>query len=390
MKMSDRGMYFSRFMPSLERGGGSRRMMQIRSALDFLKPELVSSGNNDRLNHDALQRIKVNAEKKMVYHSRVDAGKKLWTDGHSDYVFRLREVSREWIGACPEIPALKIAIIDDPIYFVALFKHLKRNKIPIVAVCHNLEGLADDRMDKGPSLKLFSQEKSILSQCDLVITISNEESIILTNLGISCMHIPYYPVDDIYQRALAIRHRRERTEKRNVLLLGNARNSPTRRGMEEAVSYWSRNSLENVGGKLLIAGFHTDEFITCEKQNHGVDLLGPLSDEALDDTLAEVKACMCYQFTGAGALTRICEMLVAGVPVLANSHAARSYYGMKGLQEFRDLGELKTLLERMDSDSDSIPIPPRVNYAGLFNAVMSMIQGRDSMRLKTIKNRKFS
>ena len=62
--------------------------------------------------------------------------------------------------------------------------------------------------------------------------------------------------------------------------------------MEEAVSYWSRNSLENVGGKLLIAGFHTDEFITCEKQNHGVDLLGPLSDEALDDTLADFEARM--------------------------------------------------------------------------------------------------
>jgi len=33
---------------------------------------------------------------------------------------------------------------------------------------------------------------------------------------------------------------------------------------------------------------------------------------------------------GSGALTRICEMLCAGVPVLANTYTALSYYNMKG------------------------------------------------------------
>jgi len=51
---------------------------------------------------------------------------------------------------------------------------------------------------------------------------------------------------------------------------------------------------------------------------------------------------ICYQESGAGALTKIREMLLAGVPVLANAHACRSYdeYRGAGLVEFADLGDL--------------------------------------------------
>jgi len=376
--MPGKALYFTRFVPSLEKGGGSRRMLQIRQALDFLDPELVSSGNNDRLNHEALQRIKSNIEKKQHYLSRLDARRKRWTDEHGGYVIRLREVSKEWIESCAEIPDLKVAVMDDPIYFLPLFKHLRKREIPVIAVCHNLEGLADDRMDKGPSLKLFRQEVSILARCGLVITISNEEGVILTNLGVPCMHIPYYPADPVCRRGMAIRSRREGTEKKDVLMLGNARNSPTRRGMQDAIGYWCRNFADRNGEKLLVAGFHTEKYFAAEGFCRGVKLLGTLPEEALDATLSGVKACLCFQSTGAGALTRICEMLVAGVPVLANSHAARSYYGMEGLLEFREWGELESLLRRLDGDAGLGPIPPpppSVKTACLIQAVLNLMQG---------------
>ena len=47
-----------------------------------------------------------------------------------------------------------------------------------------------------------------------------------------------------------------------------------------------------------------------------------------------------YQEHGGGALTRVADMLLAGVPVLANEHASRNWHGLRGIQSFTGIDEL--------------------------------------------------
>jgi hypothetical protein len=334
--------------------------LQILDMMREVPLELVSSYRSDRLDGEALRRIKENVQKKQGIYSQVDAQKKQWSDLYVPYLFRLREISSEWSRSIPELPSLDVAWLDDPVYFIPLFQRLRRLKVPLVAVCHHLEGLAADRTNRGPSLGVLLQEKALLSQFRLVITISKEEEVILNNFGIRCLHVPYYPLEPIVERLLDVRRRRPQTEKEAFLLLGSATNSATREGMQKVIGHWRLHGLHRIWGRLLVAGFQTENLFSPEESQEGIELLGTLTSQELEDVLIRAKACLCYQEIGAGTLTRICELLIAGVPVVANSQAARSYYGVKGLIEIKDLDDLERGLGRLAGiKEENIPIPAR-------------------------------
>jgi hypothetical protein len=67
-------------------------------------------------------------------------------------------------------------------------------------------------------------------------------------------------------------------------------------------------------------------------------------------------------------------MLIAGVPVLANTHAARSYYNMKGVLEFRELDELSEALKQADQFDGDISLPQAPDCAALSLAIQRILQ----------------
>jgi hypothetical protein len=110
------------------------------------------------------------------------------------------------------------------------------------------------------------------------------------------------------------------------------------RGMEEIIRRWP--SLR-CGEKLYFGGFGSEPL---KKLAVGNDVVfkGAMTDEELAEMQAGIRGAVVYQSDGSGALTRISEFLLADVPVVVNSHAARSYYNLPGIVEFRyvdDLGE---------------------------------------------------
>jgi len=269
-----------------------------------------------------------------------------------------------------------MAIIDDPIYFIPLFKKLLRLRIPVIASCQNLETLTANHVKKKYSLNFFKEELEVLAQCRLAITVSREEDVLLNNFGIPSLFLPYYPGEPILQRLLATRENRAKNAKDGFLAFGNAKNLQTREGMKNLGRYWRENHLEAVTGKLLVGGFKSNESFTPGQFGDSVEFLGTLPNEALDHILSRVKACICYQESGAGALTRICEMLIAGVPVLANSHAARSYYNLKGVFEFRELDDLEAALQQIDTFDNDIPVPPVPDTSHLISEIKKIMAER--------------
>jgi hypothetical protein len=320
--------------------------------------QLISNQRGDRIPEKSRMKIEEMSQRKDFFAPpRLSLSLRKWREDHRAMAFRLRKFSEIWVRSVKELPELDAVIMDDPIYFLPLFKKLRQLHIPFIAVCHNLDTLASNQGEKKREMKLFKEELEILSQCRLVITISREENILLNNLGVRSLYIPYYPVEPILARLLAVQEKRKNKPKDGILMVGTAKNLPTRDGMELAAAYWHQNRLDRAAGKLIIGGYNCETYFDPRPYGDSVDFRGTLPNEEIDNLLSRVKAVLCYQETGAGALTRIGEMLIAGVPVLANTHAARSYYNMKGVMEFRELDELGEALRKADKFDGDIPLP---------------------------------
>jgi hypothetical protein len=362
-------IYFSRFLPSVERGGGSRRLMQICLAVKGMNAEweLVSTQRQDRLSMEAVRRIEKSLAGKLKKKPR------FWSEKRWPAACRLGEISREWsrqIGR--ENRRLPLAILDDPIYFIPLFEKMKRLAIPLIGICHNLESLAPEQVAADPRRSLMQREIALLGQCRLVITISREETFLLHNLGINTLFFPYYPVEPIVSRLLQVREKRNQTDKEGILLLGNVLNLQTRQGMETMIDFWEDNELFREHGKLLVAGYGTEHYLG-NSGSRAIEFLGGLADDELERRLTRVKACLCFQEQGSGALTRIGEMLIADVPVLANSHAARSYYNRKGVIGFHDLKDLAGALQQAEKWNEEIPVPLAPETSGLIDRIKKIM-----------------
>jgi hypothetical protein len=356
-------VYFSRFEPDVNSNGGRRRLAQMKEVLELNKFEFFPFRSTlHASNANIMMALSHRLKKKMSWLESLDrylvtdGEYQLWHEDHRHYVYSLRLQSREWARLIDKSWQLRLAMVDDPIYFSPLVKKLKLYDIPIIAMCHNLETLSAGQVEQRHQRALFDRELNLLSLCDLVMAISREETFLLNNLGINTVYFPYYPARAIVNRMLDVRKSRQETIKQDVILLGTASNKPTRDGMIIAMKMWQALGLSRTGGRLLVAGFGTD--ILRDLENSDVEILGTLTNEELDKRLSTVKACMCYQEKASGALTRIAEMLIAGVPVLANSHAARSYHNLKGVLEFSHFEELGNALQKIQAVEGNIPVPP--------------------------------
>ena len=334
MDTSKQIIHFSRFYPSSTEGGGCRRTAQIADALKQLDFAFVSSRDYpwDYKNLPAYQEYLKTGGLPAGYIDK-------WNPTRRDDVAFMHYVSWLWSKEVKDSPSLKLALVDDPLYFAPLVQSCALKGIPIVALCHNIESLSKSQLVEEYQLELLNYELSLMSLCALVVTISREETVLLQNLGIDTFFLPYYPVQDIRKRMERIREERKVTSKGDFLLIGTANNPPTMRGMEEMVKRWPFLSGTLGGAKLYVGGFGSEP-LKDTVDNQSVIFKGAMSDEDLDKLLCTVKACVVYQSDGSGALTKICEFLLAGVPVLVNSHAARSYYHLLGVIEFADIDDL--------------------------------------------------
>ncbi|PIE29416.1 hypothetical protein CSA57_08405 [candidate division KSB3 bacterium] len=325
------------------------------SELEAINCLLISSARGDILPQNKLHSINTKRIKLLMKGEYFK-----WSKQKRDDVYRLRAISNFWAHKIDTFRQLRLAVVDDPIYFAPLVKKFKHRGIPVIASCHNLETVVPDQIVQSHQQTLLRKELELLSYCQLIITISREETILLKNLNMETFYLPYYPIDEIQNRLMKIRECREGIpQKKHLLLIGNARNIATRKGMLKLIQFWKTQHLSTDSNKLLIAGYATDIFLNTILSDNSIQFLGPLTNTEYDELLKSVKACICYQESGSGALTRICEMLVAGIPVVANMHAARSYFHIDGVIEFSELIDLENALQAINEQGSFIPIPQR-------------------------------
>ncbi len=227
----------------------------------------------------------------------------------------------------------------------------------VVAVPQNLEALVPGQVDPFTRKSLpssLSDELDHLSQADRVFCISREEQWLLNAHGIDADFLPYYPPQAVLQSLLDVRRLRARAQAGNrYLILGTADNKPTFLGMTRLLTWLGGFSEGDF--TVDIAGYGTEELAPlC--QDKKFTLHGAVSAQQLQKLLVDTRAVLVYQQAGAGALTRVPEMLVAGIPVIVNGNAARSAQHYAGLHCFENPGELA---QRLASPLASPEIPAR-------------------------------
>lgn len=367
-------IYFSRYRADLVDNGGARRVAQMLQLLDRYDLEFVSSlskpspvGNRVAGGTGSLLDMALQAVVRGRYR-KYAAEFAMW-------IFFSRRLARRWGRALARRDNVRLVIVDDPIFFAPLVHALHKRRIPVIAHCHNMETLSRGQVKEPHQRQLLLGELELLDLCQAAITISREETFLLRNLGIKAFHLSYYPPAAIERRLLAVRQLRMNTLKGDFLLLGSAGNPPTRRGMEQIMAIWENVSPHLPGDRLVVAGFGT-EVLRTGGNGAGVVVAGAVTDEALDEILARVRATIVFQEDGAGALTRIAELLLAGIPVVANDHAARSYHHLPGLTEFADPAELPSLLSSFSSAHQDVIPPPMPDAESLVRHIDSVLGGR--------------
>jgi hypothetical protein len=339
-------VYFSRFHPNPLKGGGGRRAHQIKTLV-----EKAGATFQSILDHPhpvppmtAVHRIYSLLDRQPLLRRLVrDICFWRWTGAFVHSAYNLTRSSWLWALCLDRFPRMKLAIIDDPLLLSPLAKALKKRNIQYVAIVHNLESLASEQVAADYRLPMLERELMLLKDAILAITISREETVLLRNLGMAVCYYPYRPAAENMQRLAAIREKRIESPHRDVLLLGNAFNVATLVGMRQFLSKWNSHAgLSDT--RLHVAGFGTEQISEQQPSSHPVVMHGSIAEENLEQLLIHVKGCVCYQPQGSGAMTKIQELIIAGVPVFANEQAARSYYNQPGVYIFEDMHQLEYLI----------------------------------------------
>ncbi len=334
--MDNNCFYFSRFSATPNGDGGERRTAQLYEAFSFLTPQLLVSPSKKYTGPKLLRWYLTG--KSICRILNPFSMTKYWATGYKLAVSRHYATAYGWNSIIKKHKP-NVLLVDDPIYFYPLISLAKKRGIKIVAFAHNIESLVPGQTSVKKELHLLTHEIKIFSLCDVVVTISPEDAYLLNNFNVETINFPYYPEKGILGQMIGIRQDRKKSNKSGILLMGTAGNNPTFLGMKDVIDFWSYSEVYKKLGPLIVAGFHTqklEKFINTET----TEFLGTLSNKRLLETLSSVKACICFQKKGSGALTKIPELLIADVPVLANLHAARGYHNLDGIFEFDSLDQL--------------------------------------------------
>lgn len=375
-----RCVYFSRCDADPWGNGAQRRTVALLRTLDRYDVRWVhvTSAGTERSRLDAcVKRLLGSAYAKtwgLLMSLAATNGEYLfWHWDRRDYVQRMRTAARR-AAARVRDGDYHIALVDDPVYFRPLVQRLKRAGIPVVAHCHNLETLSRWQVKPRWQRLLLDRELNDLAACDLIVTVSSAENLLLNSLGMTSVLFRYFPPEPSRKALLRIREQRADARGEGILMLGSTGTGASAQGMEKAIRAWTRYRLAETLGPLRVGGFGTESLRHAVEGADGqVVLLGPLSREKCDEELKRAGACLCCQVGASGTLSRIMEMLIAGVPVLADHHAARCYHNWPGVVEFSSFSRLPEAVQRLPKRAADVPVPDEPDPRPVLEAMDALL-----------------
>lgn len=232
--------------------------------------------------------------------------------------------------------------------------------LTIVAMPHNIESLVAGQPSEFTGKMApdwFSEELHSLRKCTHVVAISPEDQLLLQLFGIQASLLPYFPPEPVQRFLESIRAQRTKNVSSNkLLLLGTAGNYPTFEGMLASIKLFQ--SAKNNDLELHVAGYLTEMLRGHFEADEHVVLHGTVSQEGLAGLLTTCKAVWINQPPSTGALTRLPEMMLAGVPVIINQLGAKSWIHWPGVLPFTSNNQLFSIWNQERLPEPGIPSRP--------------------------------
>jgi glycosyltransferase involved in cell wall biosynthesis len=172
--------------------------------------------------------------------------------------------------------------------------------------------------------------------------------------GVDAHVLPYHPPRKERAHLLEIRRRRAAGNEEGgfLLALGTMGAATAEVGLRGLLQ------LPNLDGLLasqdlaiVVAGYGSDR-LRADWGTPRVSFEGSVSDGRRDELMANARALLVYGVPATGALTRIPEALIAGLPVVATRHAARGAEAYLGVHIYDDVDDLAAVLR------EGLPPPP--------------------------------
>ncbi|MDF9795214.1 hypothetical protein OKW21_000477 [Catalinimonas alkaloidigena] len=250
--------------------------------------------------------------------------------------------------------------------------------IDFIALPHNLEALVPGQvsfLSQKRAPNWLTEELKKLTLAEKLFTISHEEAWLLSIYQLGGTYLPYWPADEVYQHLKKIRVKRKNTEKQGALIIGSATNPPTYQGMALVIDYFSNK--KSFQYPIYLAGYQTDKIFNHLYKDcpDTIQFLGAISQERLTELLTEVKCVIINQQNSSGALTKILEFLIAGIPLVVNQESIRSYQNVNGIYPFYCHDQIESYLDQKLGIPSMPQYPEReINY--FVNFVNTWIQKR--------------
>lgn len=200
----------------------------------------------------------------------------------------------------------------------------------------------------GPYPNAFHSELHALKKADHVFSISREEQLLLNNLGIDARYLPYFP-DEVRAAALLGERARRTPQPREYLICATRGNTDTVESFREQVAWIKAAAPEDA--VFHITGHQTEPLRELWSAPR-FKFHGTCSDDQFAAIKARCAAICIHQRAGLGSLTRVPDMLVSGLAVVANGAAARSVIGTAGVHVYDTVQGMRALL------AGEIPVPP--------------------------------
>jgi hypothetical protein len=205
----------------------------------------------------------------------------------------------------------------------------------------------------GPYPQMYLTEIENLRLADAVFCISREEQWLLANLGIKSTYLPYFP-DRAREESLLQERAARGTDvgcsRPEFLICATRGNTDTVASFREQVE-WIQRAFPNNGPVFHVTGNQTESIREVWHDPRFV-FHGTCSEEAFVSLKRRCRAICLHSQQGLGAVTRVTDMLLAGLSVIANATAARSYLDMEGVHIYDTQREFTGLLQA------ELPTPP--------------------------------
>ena len=250
------------------------------------------------------------------------------------------------------------------------------NGLKVLALPHNLESLVAGQVSEFTGKEApgwFDEELQSLAQAQSVFTISREEQYLLRLHGIPANYLPYFPPSVVRDFLLEIRNQRlHSTPGENIFLMGTAGNKPTFDGMLDRIRFFHRE-VKDPDSKLIVAGYLTELLENQMPSDKRIVLMGSISKEELAAQLSSCRLCWIHQQISTGSLTKIPELMMAGVPVLINEDAARNFHNIPGIRVYADEKDCLQAL-REEIPMPSVPLRPWVQERIFLESVSELLK----------------